>query len=110
MESKQTNITGNQLLFEKLQEYLLNATLPLAQDCRTLHSTLQNVVQDLRGRIQRLPNFQRHVITVRRQLMGVVTTPEHKSLSESNLLEAAIVLEEFCKASCIYFVLTISFI
>lgn len=81
----------------QLQEYLLNATLPLAQDCRTLHSTLQNVVQDLRGRIQRLPNFQRHVITVRRQLMGVATTPEHKSLSESNLLEAAIVLEEFCK-------------
>ncbi|KAK2572972.1 FHF complex subunit HOOK interacting protein 2A [Acropora cervicornis] len=62
----------------QLQEYLLNATLPLAQDCRTLHSTLQNVVQDLRGRIQRLPNFQRHVIAVRRQLMGVATTPEHK--------------------------------
>lgn len=81
----------------QLQEYLLNATLSLAQDCRTLHLTLQNVVQDLRGRIQRLPNFQRNVIAVRRQLMGVATTPEHKSLSESNLLEAAIVLEEFCK-------------
>lgn len=38
----------------------------------------QQVVQDLRGRIQRLPNFQRNVIAVRRQLMGVATTPEHK--------------------------------
>jgi len=81
----------------QLQEFLLSASLPLAPDCRSLHSTLQNVVQDLRGRIQRLPNFQRNVVSVRRQLMGVATSPEHKSLSESNLLEAAIVLEEFCK-------------
>ncbi|KAL9983987.1 hypothetical protein ACROYT_G006237 [Oculina patagonica] len=81
----------------QLQEFLLNASLPLAPDCRSLHSTLQNVVQDLKGRIQRLPNFQRNVVSVRRQLMGVATSPEHKSLSESNLLEAAIVLEEFCK-------------
>jgi len=81
----------------QLQEYLLNGTLTLAKDCRSLHLTLQNVVQDLRGRIQRLPNFQRNVIAVRRQLMGMATSPEHKSLSESNLLEAAIVLEEFCK-------------
>ena len=29
------------------------------------------------------------------------------SLSESNLLEAAIVLEEFCKASCINFILSL---
>ena len=36
------------------------------------------VVQDLRGRIQRLPNFQRNVVSVRRQLMGVATSTEHK--------------------------------
>lgn len=36
------------------------------------------VVQDLKGRIQRLPNFQRNVVSVRRQLMGVATSPEHK--------------------------------
>lgn len=86
-------------------------------------------MQDLKGRIQRLPNFQRNVVSVRRQLMGMTTLPEQKryikphdiefcfslkweikclndnntnllsvsSLSESNLLEAAIVLEEFCK-------------
>lgn len=87
----------SQFKHPQLQEYLLNATLPLAPDCRSLHTTLQNVVQDLKGRIQRLPNFQRNVVSVRRQLMGMTTLPEHKSLSESNLLEAAIVLEEFCK-------------
>lgn len=81
----------------QLQEFLLNASLTLAPNCHSLHSTLQNVVQDLRGRVQRLPNFQRNVVSVRRQLMGLATSPEHKSLSESNLLEAAIVLEEFCK-------------
>lgn len=32
----------------QLQEYLLNATLPLAQDCCTLHSTLQNVSTRIR--------------------------------------------------------------
>ena len=36
------------------------------------------VVQDLKGRIQRLPNFQRNVVSVRRQLMGIATSPEHK--------------------------------
>ncbi|XP_073241369.1 FHF complex subunit HOOK interacting protein 2A-like isoform X1 [Porites lutea] len=87
----------SQFKHPQLQEFLLNASLPLAPDCRSLHSTLQNVVQDLKGRIQRLPNFQRNVVSVRRQLMGIATSPEHKSLSESNLLEAAIVLEEFCK-------------
>ena len=115
----------SQFKHPQLQEYLLNASLPLAPDCRSLHSTLQNVsmsffthtvkpvlnsplhrptkksqiwhicwlsrydhcfflqinlqvVQDLRGRIQRIPNFQRNVIAVRRQLMGLATSPEHK--------------------------------
>lgn len=87
----------SQFRHPQLQEYLLTATLPLTPGCRTLHLTLQNVIQDLKGRIQRLPNFQRNVIAVRRQLMGMAMLPETKSLSESNLLEAAIVLEEFCK-------------
>lgn len=57
----------------------LSLKLPLVNSKnRSKFSVNQQVVQDLRGRIQRLPNFQRHVITVRRQLMGVVTTPEHK--------------------------------
>ena len=41
------------------------------------HMNLQ-VVQDLKGRIQRLPNFQQNVVSVRRQLMGIATSPEHK--------------------------------
>ena len=57
----------------------LNLKLPLVNSKnRSKFSVNQQVVQDLRGRIQRLPNFQRHVIAVRRQLMGVATTPEHK--------------------------------
>ena len=57
----------------------LSLKLPLVNSKnRSKFLVNQQVVQDLRGRIQRLPNFQRHVITVRRQLMGVATTPEHK--------------------------------
>ena len=44
------------------------------------------VVQDLKGRIQRLPNFQRNVVSVRRQLMGIATSPEHKRYYKMSLL------------------------
>ena len=33
----------SQFKHPQLQEFLLNASLPLAPDCRSLHSTLQNV-------------------------------------------------------------------
>ena len=36
----------SQFQHPQLQEYLLNATLPLAPDCHTLHLTLQNVSND----------------------------------------------------------------
>ena len=44
------------------------------------------VVQDLKGRIQRLPNFQRNVVSVRRQLMGIATSPEHKRYYKMSFL------------------------
>ncbi|XP_031568574.1 protein FAM160B1-like isoform X2 [Actinia tenebrosa] len=81
-----------------LHEYLLNPDLQLAKGCRSLYTTLQHVVKDLNGRIDRIPNFQKSVVMIRKQLMGVDTTaPETNSMAHNNLLEACIVLEEFCK-------------
>ncbi|XP_020893366.1 protein FAM160B1 isoform X2 [Exaiptasia diaphana] len=80
-----------------LHEYLLNPHLPVKPGCTTLYSTLENVVKDLNGRIERLPNFQKSVVTIRKQLMGIATSPDQKSMANNNLLEACIVLEEFCK-------------
>lgn len=42
-------------------------------DHRNIICTLQ-VVKDLNGRIDRIPNFQKSVVTIRKQLMGVDTT------------------------------------
>ncbi|XP_032219028.2 FHF complex subunit HOOK interacting protein 2A isoform X2 [Nematostella vectensis] len=80
-----------------LHEFLLCTHLPLVSGCSSLYHVLQGVVTDLRDRIERIPNFQRSVVTIRRQLMGLSIVPEHKSTAHRNLLEACIVLEEFCK-------------
>ena len=54
------------------------------------------VVQDLKGRIQRLPNFQRNVVSVRRQLMGIATSPEHKRYYKISLLNFIFIYVLFC--------------
>ncbi|KAK3723849.1 hypothetical protein QZH41_019513, partial [Actinostola sp. cb2023] len=44
---------------------------------KKLQRLLDQVVKDLHGRIERLPNFQKSVVTIRKQLMGIGTS-QHK--------------------------------
>ncbi|XP_038070551.1 protein FAM160B1-like isoform X2 [Patiria miniata] len=78
-----------------IQEFFLDPYLPVAAGCRTLHSVLLRVVSDLSARIKAIPDFQKQVLVVRKQLMGMVE--EDDSLPYIDLLEGVIVLEEFCK-------------
>lgn len=78
-----------------IQEYFLDPFLPAAPGCRTLFTVLSKVVNDLGVRITNIPDFQKQVTQVRKQLMGMVE--EQQSLPYIDLLEGVIVLEEFCK-------------
>ncbi|XP_033119394.1 protein FAM160B1-like isoform X2 [Anneissia japonica] len=78
-----------------IHELFLDPYLPVAPGCRTLFTVLNRVVMDLKARMRALPDFQSQMIVVRKQLMGMVE--EEQSLPHIDLLEAVIVLEEFCK-------------
>lgn len=80
----------------QLHEYLLNPTLPLASDTTSLSGVLREVVNDLKERIQRLPNFKQRLLHTRKRLMNLQSI-ENKSEPQVNLLQGVVVLEEFCK-------------
>ncbi|XP_071827614.1 FHF complex subunit HOOK interacting protein 2A-like isoform X2 [Apostichopus japonicus] len=78
-----------------IQEYFLDPFLPAAPGCRTLFTVLSKVVSDLSTRASSISDFQKQVMLVRRQLMGLVE--DQQNLPYIDLLEGVIVLEEFCK-------------
>lgn len=86
-----------------IQEYFLDPFLPAAPGCRTLFTVLSKVVNDLGVRITNIPDFQKQVTQVRKQLMGMVEEQQRPvtsplfNLPYIDLLEGVIVLEEFCK-------------
>ncbi|XP_071947513.1 FHF complex subunit HOOK interacting protein 2A-like [Antedon mediterranea] len=88
-----------------IHELLLDPYLPVAPGCRTLFTVLNRVVMDLKARMRVLSDFQSQMIIVRKQLMGMVEDDERHKIEDNpimnlphiDLLEAVIVLEEFCK-------------
>ncbi|KAI8492717.1 hypothetical protein Bbelb_293140 [Branchiostoma belcheri] len=77
-----------------LHEYMLDPCIPLTPGVRSLHSVLKRVAADLMLRAQRIPDFNRKLVMVRQQLMGMAPA---ENVDHRTLLEGAIVLEEFCK-------------
>ncbi|XP_071792770.1 FHF complex subunit HOOK interacting protein 2A-like isoform X3 [Asterias amurensis] len=88
-----------------IQEFFLDPYLPNAPGCRTLHTVLTRVIADLTSRIKSIPDFQKQVCVVRKQLMGMVEEDDRgkksiapiMNLPYIDLLEGVIVLEEFSK-------------
>lgn len=77
-----------------LHEYLLDPYLSLAPGCRSLFSVLVRVIGELMQRLQRVPHARAKLLLVRRQLLGL---EPGEQMDHTVLLEAVVVLEEFCK-------------
>lgn len=77
----------------------LCATSP-PKDCpRNLYSTLQKVCTELQSHAERTPGMVVSIVEARRRLVGEETS-DLLSMPHNDLLEGAIVLEEFSKVSC----------
>lgn len=69
----------------------------LAMDChRNLYSTLQRISADLQAHAERTPGMAVSIVEARRRLAGEETS-DLLSMPHNDLLEGAIVLEEFSK-------------
>ncbi|CAH1783099.1 unnamed protein product [Owenia fusiformis] len=84
-----------QLPHPNLHEYLLDPFLNLSPDTRTMYTVFTKVITDLKSRQKSIPDFNRKLLQVRRQLIGLQNNL--KSIEGSSTLEGVIVLEEFCK-------------
>ena len=91
-----------------VHEYLLNPTIPLidSHPPRTLYSSLGTVLNKGKESSESIPNLQKKIFACKRNLLGspqVVSSPtsDKPELSlnekETRLIDALIVLEEFCK-------------
>eukprot|EP00794_Sanderia_malayensis_P005239 gene5239-5900_t len=79
----------------QLHEYLLDHTLPVIDDCNTLHRILKTVCKELGSRAERIPYFQQNLLNVRKRLMGM--SSRTLNVSNEEMMESVIILEEFCK-------------
>ncbi|XP_023229352.1 protein FAM160B1-like [Centruroides sculpturatus] len=77
-----------------LHEYLLNPLIPLT-GCRSLFTVLLKVVEDIQVNIRKTVNFKKKLRLTRRALLSEAA--EYSSFEDANILEALIVIEEFCK-------------
>lgn len=95
-----------------LHEILLSTEIPVAQGATTLWSVLQQLARKLLAEIPRIPNFTEKIRDTAKRLLEnppllkeseesseEITAKEEtlKNIEEESLLEALIVLEEFCK-------------
>lgn len=79
-----------------LHEYLLNPLLPLAPGARSLFSSLVRVVEEIQVAVHGMENLKRKLMLTRNALLN--DSGDDSALgTESGVLEAIIVLEEFCK-------------
>lgn len=79
-----------------LHEYLLNPLLPLAPGARSLFSSLVRVVEEIQVAVRGMENLKRKLMLTRKALLN--DSGDDSALgTESGVLEAIIVLEEFCK-------------
>ncbi|KAH6934840.1 hypothetical protein HPB50_001524 [Hyalomma asiaticum] len=79
-----------------LHEYLLNPLLPLAPGARSLFTALLKVVEEIQVAVHGMENLKRKLMLTRNALLN--DSGDDCALgAESGVLEAIIVLEEFCK-------------
>nr|XP_050040227.1 FHF complex subunit HOOK interacting protein 2A-like [Dermacentor andersoni] len=79
-----------------LHEYLLNPLLPLVPGARSLFSALLKVVEEIQVAVHGMENLKRKLMLTRNALLN--DSGDDCTLGEeSGVLEAIIVLEEFCK-------------
>ncbi|RWS09224.1 hypothetical protein B4U79_11350 [Dinothrombium tinctorium] len=96
-----TSLLSKLALFPErhLNEYLLDPTIPLTKNSRSLFTVLHKVVDELQVKVQGVGNLQLKLRLTRNLLLGNNEDISVKTIDESNskTLEALIVIEEFCK-------------
>lgn len=85
-----------------LHEYLLNPTIPLAPGVRSLYTVMKEVVEKAVNKSEHIPHFPLKMLGCRNRMLGDKNeVPNHKEApcdpEELILLEAILVLDEFCK-------------
>lgn len=92
-----TSIISRLALFAHplLHEYLLNPLIPLTPDARSLFLSLLKVSEDIQKEVLNIRGFKTKIKLTRNALLS--DGNEYATFEESNVLEALIVLEEFCK-------------
>jgi len=89
-----------QLPHPHLHEYLLNPTIPLAPGVRSLYTVLKEVLGKAVTRSEAISHFPLKMLGCRRRLLGDQTSVSKEiecQAQEQVLLEAILVLDEFCK-------------
>lgn len=93
-----TSLVSRLALFAhpNLHEYLLNPLLPLAPGARSLFTSLLKVVEEIQVAVRGTDSLRRKLVLTRSALLG--DGGDDAALGEeSSVLEALIVIEEFCK-------------
>uniref|UniRef100_T1DG68 Putative retinoic acid-induced protein n=1 Tax=Cupiennius salei TaxID=6928 RepID=T1DG68_CUPSA len=92
-----TSIISRLALFAHplLHEYLLNPLIPYTPDARSLFLVLFKVSEDIQKEVPNIRQFKSKIQLTRNALLS--DGNEYATFEESNILEAIIVLEEFCK-------------
>lgn len=92
-----TSIISRLALFSHalLHEYLLNPLIPYTPDARSLFLVLLKVSEEIQKEVLNIRGFKSKIKLTRNALLS--DGNEYASFEESNVLEALIVFEEFCK-------------
>lgn len=82
-----------------LHEYLLNPSLPLKENCRSLFSELHRIVERLQIEVKEVKQLKVKLSVVRTFLLGENSDLNGFEISskDQKILEAIIIVEEFCK-------------
>ncbi|XP_064480792.1 FHF complex subunit HOOK interacting protein 2A-like [Ornithodoros turicata] len=93
-----TSLVSRLALFAhpNLHEYLLNPLIPLAPGARSLFSSLWKVVEEIQVCVREMDNLKRKLTLTRSALLND-SGDDCTLVEESGVLEAVIVIEEFCK-------------
>lgn len=92
-----TSIISRLALFAHplLHEYLLNPLIPYTRDTRSLFLVLFKIAEDIQKEVPNIRSFKSKIKLTRNALLS--DGNEYATFEESNILEALIVFEEFCK-------------
>ena len=82
-----------------LHEFLLNPSLPLKENCRSLFSELHRIVERLQIDVKEVKQLKVKLSVVRTFLLGESSDLNGFEISskDQKILEAIIIVEEFCK-------------